>query len=774
LRSAARQRPIGAPPPVDSVLQPQHHLAGGRPDGAFRRSLFRRYAQVLALLVSVAVLASGAVGALFAYRDARALVDELQREKARAAAARIEQFIHSVELQMRSAVVAARAGIPADAESRKTELLRLLRMSPSISDAAALDAAGHERVRVSRVSRDIADSDIDRSAEPAVAALRAGQAVGYGGIVFRRQSEPHLPMAVVGSRPGDGVVVAEINLKFASDVIAGIAGGGQRTAYVVDSRGGLIAHAESGLALRLTNLAHLPQVHAALSLPASAAGDQPTVIASVEGHPPTISAHASIAPLGWHVFVEQPLAVAFAPLRDAAVRTALLLLAGVGLAVVASSVLARRMAAPIRQLEAVALRISEGRLEERVDIRTGDELQALGEQFNRMASKLSESQAGLEEKVAERTRQLEAANRGKARFLAAASHDLRQPAHALGLFVAQLQASRDPAAGAQLIDKIAACSAAVGELIEALLDISKLDAGVVTPQPAAFALQPLFDRIEQAFSMAAQDQGLRLRVRATPVWVHTDPVLLDRILLNLCANAIRYTEHGGAILGARVRGKHVRIEVRDTGIGISAEQQRHIFDEFYQADRAAHPHAKGLGLGLAIVDRLARLLGLAVDVRSEPGRGSVFAVEVPLVTAAGGAREPPMLRSAGVEGLAVLLIDDDATARDALAGLLRQWGCEVSAVATAAEARASLDRAAPRLIICDYHLAAGELGTTVVQQLRAAAGHAPTAAILSADVTQPLRDAAAANGLHLWHKPLNAARLRVLLAQIAIGPTLMN
>ncbi len=729
---------------------------------------------VLGLLLSMAVFISAGIGAYFAYQDSRALVDELQRERARAAAARIEQFISTVELQLKGAAVSGRSDGALDLEARHIELLRLMRIAPAVSEAAALDASGIERVHVSRIAPDVVGSIIDRSSEPAVISVRSSKATWFGGISFRHQSEPHLAMAVAGSRPGDGLVIANINLKFASDVVAGVRIGHGGTAYVVDVQGSLIVHADSAQALRMTNLAHLPQVRAALSQASAAAPGAPTVISSVDDGPRTIAAHAPIEPLGWQVIVEQPLSEAFAPLLKSAMRTAVLLVVGIALAMAVSLALARRMTAPIRLLELGAQRIGEGHLDDRVDVRTGDELEALAGQFNRMAAKLRESYASLENKVEARTLQLAEANRAKARFLAAASHDLRQPVHALGLFVAQLQASKDENARTRLIGKVAACSAAVSDLIEALLDISKLDAGVVAPQPTEFALQPLFDRIEHAFSPAAQEKGLRLRIRPTVLWVRTDPMLLERILLNLCANAIRYTAQGGAILAARVRGKHVRIEVWDTGVGISAEQQRHVFEEFYQVPGSTDEQGKGLGLGLAIVDRLAKLLGLSVSVRSVPGRGSVLAVEAPPAHAAHDTETvlSQLLAPARFEGLPVLLIDDDPAALEAIEGLLVQWGCVVSSAGSAADAaRRVVGAPPPQLIICDYHLGGTELGTAVIQRVRELTDHAIPALILSADASSELRLATTLAGLHLLHKPLNVARLRALMLHIAARRT---
>jgi signal transduction histidine kinase len=735
--------------------------------GSAQGGLFRRYARALALLLSLALLFSGGIGAYFSYQDTRALVDELQREKAHAAAARIGQFIQMVQLQLQGASISAHRDGPPDVEARHLELIRLLRIAPSIGEAAWIDAQGRERVRVSRLGRDSVGSDIDRSQDPAVVAIRAGHA-WFGDMRFRRQSEPFIELAAAGKRPDDGVVIAQLNLKFVADVVAGIRVGESGGAYVVDAGGHLIVHPDASKALRMSSLADQPQVAAALRSAAVDPAAQPTVIARAENGQWAIAAHAPVDPLGWHVIVEQPLTTAFASMFKSLARTAALLLAGLVLAVLASRAFARRMTAPIRILQDGARRIGEGHLEERVEIHSGDEMEALASQFNRMADRLNESLAGLEQKVEERTRQLEDANRAKSRFLAAASHDLRQPVHALGLFVAQLAETQDEADRKRLVGKVAASSTAVADLIEALLDISRLDAGVVASQPAAFALQPLFERIENAVSFSAAEKGLRLRVRATRLKVKTDPILLERILLNLCANAIRYTAQGGAILTARKRQSLVRIEVWDTGIGIDPGQQAHIFDEFYQVGENVDAGSVGLGLGLAIVERLGKLLGLAISLRSVPHRGSVFAVDVPLASDAQGDEQAlaQLLGTARFDGFPVLLVDDDPLAREATAGLLAHWGCNVKVAASGEDALHLLPgKILPRLIICDYHLAGGELGTELIQRLRALANQDIAAVIVSADATPALREAAA--GLHLLHKPLNAARLRALLLHVA-------
>jgi signal transduction histidine kinase/CheY-like chemotaxis protein len=732
--------------------------------------LFRRYTLYISLLVSLGVLTSGGLGAWFAYRDGRELIDQMQREKARSAADRIEQFIDTVEQQMKGAADSARATASGPRDARYLELLRLLRIAPSVSNAAWLDGKGQEQVRVSRLEPDRLGSGIDHSGEASARQVLAGEAFGRGGLAFHHDSEPHLSLAVRGDRLEDGLFLVEVNLKFVSEVVAGIQRGRSGTAYVVDKDGGLIVHADSGLALRLSNLSGLPQVRAALAPVRDSATDRPTTVASIDGGVSVIAAHARIDPLGWHVIVEQPLSDAFAPLLAAGLRTGALLVLGVVLALAASLALARRLTAPIQVLQRGAERIGNGQLGERVEITSRDELQALANQFNRMASALQTSYGELESKVEARTLQLDEANRAKSRFLAVASHDLRQPVHALGLFVAQLQACKDEAARVALIGKVAACSTAVSDLIEVLLDISKLDAGGVASQPMPFALQPLFERFEQAHSAAAHEKGLRLRVRATPVWVNTDPMLLERILLNLGANAIRYTAEGGAILSARVRGERVAIELRDTGIGIAPEHQRRVFEEFYRVDAPLDRHDGGLGLGLAIVDRLASLLGLPLRVRSKLGAGSTFTIDVPRThaTKASASALSLLMAPARFDGLSVLVVDDDRAARESIAGLLMQWGCVVACAATGEEAmgHVSPTLATPALLICDYRLGYGETGTAVVASIRARACRDIPAVILSADATGELRSATREASLHLLHKPLNAARLRALLMHV--------
>ena len=333
------------------------------------------------------------------------------------------------------------------------------------------------------------------------------------------------------------------------------------------------------------------------------------------------------------MFVELPIDEAYAPLYASILRSGALLLAGLALAVITGLYLARRMVVPIRAMREGAARIGRGDFNQRISIKTGDELEALGDQFNSMADQLQESYATLERKVEKRTHQLELANLAKSRFLAAASHDLRQPLHALGLFVGQLRSRAASIDRERIVERIDTAVAEMNELFEALLDISKLDAGVLAPNLTEFPIARLLQRIEATFTETAHEKGLSLRVSPSSAWIRSDIILLERILLNLVSNAVRYTSDGGVIVGCRRRGDRLLIEVWDSGPGIPDNQRQKIFDEFYQLADPDKDRRGGMGLGLAIVDRLRRLLEHPLELTSAVGKGSRFTIVVPMVAA---------------------------------------------------------------------------------------------------------------------------------------------
>jgi signal transduction histidine kinase len=444
------------------------------------------------------------------------------------------------------------------------------------------------------------------------------------------------------------------------------------------------------------------------------------------------------------------------------------------LAAFAGLYLARRMTIPIRALHDGAARIGRGDLDQRISIKTGDELEALGEQFNRMATQLQDSYASLERKVEERTHQLELANSAKSRFLAIASHDLRQPLHALGLFVAQLRTATTAAERQRVVERIDTAAAMMNELFKALLDISTLDAGALTPSINEFPVAKLLERVLAIFAGTAKEAGLDFRVVPNDAWVRSDLVLLEQILFNLVSNAVRYVASGGVLIGCRKRGRDLRIEIWDTGPGIPDDQREKIFSEFYrgndpQPDRRGL--GGGLGLGLAIVDRLRRLLHHPIELSSDVGRGSRFSVIVPMAPATAKAAEPPT-PAVGVLNLAaeklIVVIDDDALALDGMGGLLRSWGCRVVAARSVAEVLIDLAGAEgpPELVISDFHLSDQRTGIEAIEQLRAAFGAPVPSFLVSGDISPALLEEAQHSGYHLLHKPVDPMQLRTMLNRL--------
>lgn len=272
----------------------------------------------------------------------------------------------------------------------------------------------------------------------------------------------------------------------------------------------------------------------------------------------------------------------------------------------------------------------------------------------------------------------ERANQAKSRFLAAASHDLRQPLHALSLFAGEIKDHATSSEQLRLAQQIKAATASLAQLLDALLDISRSDIAETKAHHQALPLMPLLETVAEAHRHSAREKGLKLSVRPTNLWIESDPQLLNRIISNLTANAVRYTYKGGVLLGVRCQGKQLRIEVWDTGIGIEPEHQPNLFDEFFQVDNPERDASKGLGLGLSIVARLAQALGHPVEVRSWPRRGSCFSVTVP--------RSSPLQKPLAVHPLVtptqlnarILLIDEDTEMREHLAYLLNGWGCQVT------------------------------------------------------------------------------------------------
>lgn len=486
-----------------------------------------------------------------------------------------------------------------------------------------------------------------------------------------------------------------------------------------------------------------------------------------------------------------------------------LLVFGVALAcgaLVAAMLLAARLSlqisVPLRSLAETVRRIGRGDLEARAESAASGEILELERGVNAMAQELRIARDALEARVREATAELsrqkekaERASLAKTRFLAAASHDLRQPMHALVLLVGALRAGEAPERAASIIARIQASVDAMQDLFTALLDVSRLDAGAIEAHPRAFALSPVLVRVCEAFSACAEcrhrfdgctpapagaceafsgdagAKGLSLRIVPTRLWVRADPVLVERIVRNLVSNAVRYTRRGGVLVGCRRRGDAVRVEVWDTGVGIAPEHQQEIFQEFVQLDNPERDRSRGLGLGLAIVQRLARLLDTRIELRSRPGRGSVFSVLLARTPPEAHAQPPPgngVADTGVLRGSLIMAIDDDAAARGGMHELLRGWGCYTVIAASGAQAMASLEalEREPDLILCDYRLPGSENGIDLMLRLRSGLATRPALAVVTGDTSAGVAAHARRHRIALLYKPVRPAELAALMARL--------
>jgi signal transduction histidine kinase len=367
-----------------------------------RTRLFRKYIALFVTIVCAALLANGLLDIWFSYQDHKDSLIRIQREQAEAAAAKIGQFVKEVEAQLGWTVQLPWSA--STVEQRRVDAVRLLRLVPAVTEFAQLDPSGRERMRVSQLAVDVTGTDTDFSKEAKFRNAMANK-VYYGPVYFRRDSEPYMTLALAGAIRDAGVSVAEVNLKFIWDLVSQIKVGQRGQAYVVDATGRLIAHPDLNLVLRNTDLSGLAQIKTARAAVAGISPQPLQVAQNVEGRQ-VLTTYASIAPLGWLVFVELPRDEAYRPLYLTMQRTGMVLLVALGLAVLASMFLARKMVVPIQALQAGAARIGRGDLSQRISVKTGDELEALADQFNDMAGRLQDSYSNLERKVEARTREL--------------------------------------------------------------------------------------------------------------------------------------------------------------------------------------------------------------------------------------------------------------------------------------------------------------------------------------------------------------------------------
>jgi PAS domain S-box-containing protein len=378
----------------------------------------------------------------------------------------------------------------------------------------------------------------------------------------------------------------------------------------------------------------------------------------------------------------------------------------------------------------------------------------------------------VEQALKEARREAEHANLAKSRFLATASHDLRQPLQTLGLLNGALRRMLKDPDSLEVLEQQELATDGMARLLNALLDISKLESGAIQLDLMDFAVAPLFEQMRGEFASVATAKGLRFSIDAAPASVNSDPALIGQVLRNLISNAIKYTPHGAIELRCERIAEAVRIEVRDSGVGIATEQLKFIFDEFYQVGVSPNSSREGYGLGLSIVQRISKLLGLDINVASEPGKGSIFSFELPLAVSepanGGGARTREHAVPAPAVGAPqILLVEDEPGVRNAMRMLLKIAGYRVDALPSVEAALAHLaGKPHVDLIVTDYHLEGGRTGTEVIAAARATLGDDARAILVTGDTSSAVREMSGDPNLRITSKPINSDELLALVKEL--------
>jgi signal transduction histidine kinase len=633
-----------------------------------RGPLARKYTVFVASALALALGLNGLIGTFFAFSDQRALVVRVQQEQAQSAAQRIGGFIGDIVRQLDWAAASSETGSP-DEEAR-LDGLRLLRQISSIIELRQVDRNGREIIALSRSERDSIGSGRDWSSDALFReALRDGSA--HGAIEFRRGSEPHMRLA---RRSGSGgVALATVNLTFIRELVTRLKVGEAGRAYAVQRSGRLIAHPDLRFVLRNTDLSPLLRAHAGGDASPGAQSPGLSTI-DMEGRP-VLSVLAAVPDLDWFVVVDLPRWEAFAPIYASIIRSVGVLAAALLLAVIGAVLLSRRLVAPVRALSEGAARIGEGRLEERIAIDTGDELEELGAQFNLMAERLEEGRAALEDKVAQRTAALalaldqasagqraadqarmvaEEATRAKSRFLAVVGHDIRTPLSGVLGVLEILDRKRMSQRDRRLVEMAAVSGETLINLANATLDLSRLEAGTEALDLRDYEPGPLLAAAAALLRPSAERKSLELKLELDGVAkarLHGDPARINRVVLNLLSNAVAFTDAGEITLRAEFASAgpeqppNLVITVRDTGIGIEPTMQGRIFQDFVQVDPETGRRSGGVGLGLAICSKLVALMGGTLSLESAPGEGSAFTVRLPAEARAPRPRPRPARRS---------------------------------------------------------------------------------------------------------------------------------
>ncbi|MBS4097737.1 MAG: HAMP domain-containing protein [Sulfuricella sp.] len=429
--------------------------------------------------------------------------------------------------------------------------------------------------------------------------------------------------------------------------------------------------------------------------------------------------------------------------------------------------MSRDVTNPLSHLHDAVMEMTRGNLDARVATGSGGELHQLENGFNQMATELGSARAAMQARIDEITALLdhkekaEQASYAKTRFLASASHDLRQPVQALNWFVAALRQNISDEQSLRICQMMQESIRTLNELLERLLDISKLDAGVVAPQKEQVPVDSLLTRLENEFRALLEARGIGFAVHFSHVWVETDPNLLMMILRNLISNAAKYTDQGRIVLGCRRHGEELAIQVWDTGVGIPPLELRNIFQEFYQVGEQSRERRQGLGLGLAIVERIAKLLGHSINVRSTVGKGSLFEVRLPVCATPQVALAPSEEVGSPSQNRVVAILEDEVPTLEGLTFLLNGYGYVAVGEASVGELLESLSRQhlKPDIVVADYRLGDNQTGLRAINLLRDTFSPTLAAILITGDTTPERVREADTHRITLLHKPIDGDKL---------------
>lgn len=611
--------------------------------------LVRHYFLISVILISGGLITSGISELYFRSRESSADLVRLQQEITSAAASKIEQFVQEIERTIRGATKSREITEKGLSPEYQFELRRLLVIAPAITEATAVDTEGIARVTVSRFTSALPSGKKIASALPVLQLAKEGRSY-FSPVYFYRGSEPYMTIAVPIDRYAGrviGVLQVQVNLKYVWDLVSKLKVGTGGYAYAVARNGDLIAHPDISLVLQRRNIARLDQVSAAFQPQPGGERPQGTVVNNLHGKQ-VFSSWTLIPDLGWAVFVEQPVEEVYGPLYASLFRTSGFLLVGLGMALIASLFVARRVVRPLETLRKGAERIGGGDMNLRLDVKTGDEIELLADEFNKMTENLRGAYDGLERKVAERTRDLAVANerleeldRLKSDFVSNVSHELRTPLTAIkGAVDLVLREVAGPLTEKQThyLTRVRSNTQHLAGLINDLLDLSKIESGRIEVKSSRVSLGGLVYEVVESLRPVAAEKVIALEATIPEpsilVWADRDKI--NQVLTNLIGNAIKFTPAEGRVMVTASRNGNgsVKVSVSDTGPGLRPDETERVFDKFYQIAETGEGKPKGTGLGLAICKALVELNGGRIWVESEMNLGSTFHFTLPL-TAAG-------------------------------------------------------------------------------------------------------------------------------------------